>query len=68
MSRDTKETKITLYMGKETLEYKGKLLAIGEKLAAQGVDVRDPFRGTISMAAVIRHLIDKAIEADEGSK
>jgi hypothetical protein len=60
-----KDTKITLWMGKETDEYKDKIKAIGEKLKVAGVDVEDKLRGGISMSAVVRHLIDKAIEADE---
>jgi hypothetical protein len=65
MGKETKEVKLTLYMGKETLDYKNKLQAIGERLLAEGVDVEDKLRGGISASAVVRHLIDKAIEADE---
>jgi hypothetical protein len=56
---DTKETKLTLFMGRETLAYKEKLMAIGEQLSAEGINVRDPRRGTISMAAVVRYLADE---------
>lgn len=62
MGKETKEVKLTLYMGKETLDYKSKLYAIGEKLLAEGVDVKDPLRGGISMAAVVRHLIDEKMK------
>jgi hypothetical protein len=57
---DTKETKITLFMGKQTLEYKEKLERIGEELLAEGIDVNDTRRGgMVSMAAVVRYLIDE---------
>jgi len=62
---DTKETKITLFMGKETLAYKEKLMAIGAKLLADGIDVKDTRRGGVSMAAVVRYLVDEEIARRE---
>lgn len=57
------ETKILqVNFGKRHAEYKARLQAIGESLEAQGVDVIDSKRGGISLAAVIRHLIDSHAE------
>ena len=64
MGKETKEVKLNLYMGKDTIEYKNRLYAIGEKLLAQGIDVNDPLRGGISMSAVVRHLIDEKMKED----
>jgi hypothetical protein len=57
-----KTPKITLYMGKDTQVYKDKLDAIGAKLLADGVDVKDNLRGGISQSAVMRYLIDEEVK------
>jgi hypothetical protein len=58
----SKETRILqVNFGTKHAEYKDKLQAIGERLDEMGFDVRDPKRGGISLAAVIRHLIDNHV-------
>jgi len=57
-----KNTKLNLWMGNQTTEYKEKLEAIGEKLKAAGIDVEDKRKGGISISAVVRYLVDEKLK------
>lgn len=56
------DTKLTLWMGTQTDEYKQKLEIIGKRLLARGIDVTDKKKGGVSHSAVVRYLIDQATE------
>lgn len=60
MSNETRILQVNF--GKRHAEYKARLQAIGESLEVQGIDVSDSKRGGISLAAVIRHMIDTQAE------
>ena len=48
--------------GNKHAHYKAKLEAIGLRLEQDGYNVRDPKKGGISLAAVIRLLIDAQLD------